>query len=110
MGISGFVQKCLLRDRPFEFLGGGVFLVRPSFFFLLPENQDIFLDRLKDRIFFFGQSESRFFFFDNHMNHHQSLMSHCQISSKFLSVSYLKKTADVIINFFSSHDTTDHTC
>ena len=33
-----------IRDRPFEFLGGGagLFLVRPSFFFLLPENQDIF--------------------------------------------------------------------
>ena len=30
--------------------------------------------------------------------------------SKFLSVAYLMKTADVIINFFSSHDTTDHTC
>ena len=29
--------------------------------------------------------------------------------SKFLSVSYLMKTADVIMNFFSSHNTTDHT-
>ena len=37
-------------------------------------------------------------------------MSHCQNSSKFLSVSYFMKTADAIINFFSSHDTTDHTC
>ena len=32
-----------------------------------------------------------------------------QNSSKFLSVSYLMKTADVIMNFFSSHNTTDHT-
>ena len=29
--------------------------------------------------------------------------------SKFLSVSYLMKTADVIMIFFSSHNTTDHT-
>ena len=29
--------------------------------------------------------------------------------SKFLSVSYLMKTADVIMNFCSSHNTTDHT-
>ena len=36
-------------------------------------------------------------------------MSQCQNSSKFLSVSYLMKTADVIRNFFSSHNTTDHT-
>ena len=36
-------------------------------------------------------------------------MSHCQNSSKFLSVSYLMKTADVIMNFSSSHNTTDHT-
>ena len=36
-------------------------------------------------------------------------MSHCQNSSKFLSVAYLMKTADVIINFFSSYDSTDHT-
>ena len=36
-------------------------------------------------------------------------MSHCQNSSKFLSVSYLMKTADVIMNFFSSHNPTDHT-
>ena len=36
-------------------------------------------------------------------------MSQCQNSSKFLSVSYLMKTADVIMNFFSSHNTTDHT-
>ena len=35
--------------------------------------------------------------------------SQCQNSSKFLSVSYLMKTADVIMNFFSSHNTTDHT-
>ena len=55
-----------IREGPFEFLWGGgpgLFLVRPSFFFLLPENQDIFFDRLKDRIFSFGQSESRLFFF-----------------------------------------------
>ena len=37
-------------------------------------------------------------------------VSHCQNSSKFLSFSYLMKTADVIMNFFSSHDITDHTC
>ena len=37
------------------------------------------------------------------------LMSQCQNSTKFLSVSYLMKTADVIMNFFSSHNTTDHT-
>ena len=51
-----------VRDGPFELLGGGagLFLVRPLFF-LLPENQDIFFDRLKDRIFVFGQSENRFF-------------------------------------------------
>ena len=36
-------------------------------------------------------------------------LSHCQNSSKFLSVSYLMKTANVIMNFFSSHNTTDHT-
>ena len=35
--------------------------------------------------------------------------SHCQNSSKFLSVSYLMKTADVIMNISSSHNTTDHT-
>ena len=35
-------------------------------------------------------------------------MSYCQNSSKFLSVSYLMKTADVIMNFSSSHNTTDH--
>ena len=29
--------------------------------------------------------------------------------SKFLSDSYLMKTADVIMNFFSSHNTNDHT-
>ena len=41
--------KTNIRDGPFEFLGGGggggepgLFLVRPSFFFLLPEVQDIF--------------------------------------------------------------------
>ena len=38
-----------------------------------------------------------------------SYMSHCQHSSKFLSVSYLMKSADVIMNFSSSHNTTDHT-
>ena len=36
-------------------------------------------------------------------------MSHCQNSSKFLSVSYLVKNTDVIMIFFSSHNTTDHT-
>ena len=36
-------------------------------------------------------------------------MSHCQNSSKFLSVSYLMKTADVIMNFSSSRNTTNHT-
>ena len=36
-------------------------------------------------------------------------VSQCQNSSKFLSVSYLMKTADVIMIFFSSHNTTDHT-
>ena len=36
-------------------------------------------------------------------------MSHCQNLSKFLSVSYLMKTADVIMIFFSSHNTSDHT-
>ena len=36
-------------------------------------------------------------------------MSQCQNSSKFLSDSYLMKTADVIMNFFSSHNTNDHT-
>ena len=36
-------------------------------------------------------------------------MSQCQNSSKFLSVSYLMKTTDVIMNFFSSHNTTYHT-
>ena len=38
-----------------------------------------------------------------------SHMSQCQNSSKFLSVSYLMQTTDVIMNFFSSHNTTDHT-
>ena len=42
--------------------GAGLFLVRPSFSFLLPENQDIFFRQVEDRIFFFGQSESRVFF------------------------------------------------
>ena len=37
-------------------------------------------------------------------------MSHCQNSSKFLSIAYFMKTADVIMFFFSSHDRTDHTC
>ena len=36
-------------------------------------------------------------------------MSQCQNSSKFLSVSYLMKTADVIMIFFPSHNTTYHT-
>ena len=45
---------------------------------------------------------------DNHEEHLCEFMSHCQNSSKFLSVSYLMKTADVIMNFFSSHNTTDH--
>ena len=36
-------------------------------------------------------------------------MSQYQNSSKFLSVSYLMKTVDVIVNFSSSHNTTDHT-
>ena len=36
------------------------------------------------------------------------LMSQCQNSSKFLSGSYLMKTADVIMIIFSSHNTTDH--
>ena len=39
----------------------------------------------------------------------KSCLSQCQNSSKFLSVSYFMKTADVIMNFFSSHNTTDHT-
>ena len=34
----------------------------------------------------------------------------CESLSKFLSVSYLLKTTDVILIFFSSHNTTDHTC
>ena len=36
--------------------------------------------------------------------------SHCQNSSKFLSIAYFMKTADVIMFFFSSHDRTNHTC
>ena len=36
--------------------------------------------------------------------------SHCQNLSKFLPFSYIMKTADVTMTFFSSHDTTDHTC
>ena len=37
-------------------------------------------------------------------------MSHCQNSSKFLSIAYFMKNADVIMFFFSSHDRTNHTC
>ena len=37
-------------------------------------------------------------------------MSHCQNSSKFLSIAYFMKTADVIMFFFSSYDRTNHTC
>ena len=40
---------------------------------------------------------------------YKTYQSQCQNSSKFLSVSYLMKTADVIMIFFSSHNTTDHT-
>ena len=36
-------------------------------------------------------------------------MSHCQNSSKFLSIAYFMKTADVIMFVFSSHDRTNHT-
>ena len=44
-------------------VGPGLFLMRPSFFFLLPENQDIFFSTgWKTGYFIFGQSESRFFF------------------------------------------------
>ena len=39
----------------------------------------------------------------------KACMSQCQNSSNFLSLSYLTKTADVIMNFFSPHNTTDHT-
>ena len=34
--------------------GGWVIFGETVFFFLLPENHDIFFDRLKDRIFFFS--------------------------------------------------------
>ena len=44
---------------------------------------------------------------DNHRL--KTYKSQCQNSSKFLSFSYLMKTADVIMNLFSSHNTTDHT-
>ena len=37
-------------------------------------------------------------------------MSHCQNSSKFLSIAYFMKTADVIMFVFSSHDRTNHPC
>ena len=37
-------------------------------------------------------------------------MSHCQNSSKFLSIAYFMETADVIMFFLSSHDRTNHTC
>ena len=37
-------------------------------------------------------------------------MSHCQNSSKFLSIAYFMKTADVIMFFFSLYDRTNHTC
>ena len=40
---------------------------------------------------------------------HILFLSHCQNSSKFLSVTYPMKTADLIMNCFSSHNTTDHT-
>ena len=40
---------------------------------------------------------------------HWYYLSQFQNSSKFLSVSYLMKTADVIMIFFSSHNTTYHT-
>ena len=44
-----------IRDGPFEFLGGGpgLFLVRPSFFFLLPEKQDIFFRKVERQDIFF---------------------------------------------------------
>ena len=48
-----------IRDGPFELLGGGgggrgagLFLVRPSFFFL-PENQDIFFRQVERLDIFF---------------------------------------------------------
>ena len=43
-------------------------------------------------------------------NNKSYYMSHCQNSSKFLSIAYFMKTADVIMFFFSSYDRTNHTC
>ena len=57
-------MKALGTDH-LNFWGGGpgLFLVRPSFFFLLPENQDIFFRQVERQDIFFGQSESRVCFF-----------------------------------------------
>ena len=49
-------QVCLtLRDGPFEFLGGGAWVIfgETVFFFLLPENQDIFFRQVEKHDFFF---------------------------------------------------------
>ena len=69
----------VIRDGPFEFLGGGLGYFG-LFFFFCRKTRIFFFDRLKDRIFFSGQSESRFFCFDNHMKHHQSLICAFQTS------------------------------
>ena len=89
-----YIDICLyVRDGPFEFLGGGggggggagLFLVRPSFFFFCRKTRIFFFDRLKDRILFFGQSESSFFL-DNHMNHHRSLIRTCISNFSFINL------------------------
>ena len=44
-----------LRDGPFEFPGGGAWVIfgETVFFFLLPENQDIFFRRVERQDIFF---------------------------------------------------------
>ena len=61
------ISPCV-RDGPFEFLGGGgggwVIFGETVFFFLLPENQDIFFRQVERQdIFFSDKVKAGFFFF-----------------------------------------------
>ena len=70
-----------------NFWGGpGLFLVRPSFFFLLPENQDIFFRQVERQDIFFSDKVKADFFFDNRMNHHQSLIRTCISNFSFINL------------------------
>ena len=86
------LYKLCIRDGPFEFLGGGgeeggwVIFGETVFFSAAGKPEYFFFDRLKDRIFFFGQSESSFFFLDYHMNHYQSLIRTCILNFSFINL------------------------